>query len=397
MPQSKNKNPWVQHYREQLGEIFAKKSGWYFRESRGKIRIEIKKEGIQQSRTLPYEWSKKGFAEAVPEIQQIYKRFNLGESKTLDAAVEVVKVSDSNQKIDYSELIKEFRLFVPNASDTTWRKSYLPILTKAKELLERSKGKPHNGEELMMKALEDWTQGTRQRTIQRRSLNKFLSWAVARIKLPAAYAPPPTVPEIKKPKKIGYAFTDQQILALIDDEPNPQWQFAYQLLAVYGLRPEELRYLRIIDGAEGKELWSIYKKSMGGLRGDKTKPRRLEALLVRDADGKEIDWKLQERIEIGEQLPPLGAEGQGGLALRTHIRRRKIYQQIKADALKIGQEAVPYSFRHRYSKESHASGFDVANIAEAMGHTPEVHWQNYSRFKPSGTTEMYRNRNKQTA
>ena len=136
---------------------------------------------------------------------------------------------------------------------------------------------------------------------------------------------------------------------------------------------------------------------MGGLRGDKTKPRRLEALLVRDADGKEIDWKLQERIEVGEQLPPLGKDGDGGLALRTHIKRRKLYQQIKADALKIGQEAVPYSFRHRYSKESHASGFDVANIAEAMGHTPEVHWQNYSRFKPSGTTEMYRNRNKQTA
>ena len=65
--------------------------------------------------------------------------------------------------------------------------------------------------------------------------------------------------------------------------------------------------------------------------------------------------------------------------------------------MKIGQEAVPYSFRHRYSKESHASGFDITNIAEAMGHTPEVHLQNYSRFKPSGTTEMYRNRNKQIA
>ena len=397
MPQTKNKKLWVQHYREQLGEIFAKNSGWYIRESRGKIRIEIKKEGIRQSRTLPYEWSKKGFAEAVPEIQQIYKRFNLGESKTLDAAVEVVKVSDSNQKIDYSELIKEFRLFVPNASDTTYRKSYIPVLTKAKELLERSKGKPQNGEELMMKALEQWEQGSTQRTIQRRSLNKFLNWAVSRIKMPAAYAPPPTVPEIKKPKSIGYAFSDQQILALIDDEPNPKWQFAYQLCAVYGLRPEELRYLRIQDGVNGKELWSIYRKSKGGLKGDKTEPRRLEALLVRDADGKDIDWKLQERIEIGEQLPPLGKDGDGGLALRTHIKRRKLYQQIKADALKIGQQAVPYSFRHRYAKESHASGFHVSNIAEAMGHTIEVHWQNYSRFKPSGTTEMYRNRNKQTA
>ena len=397
MPRLTQTDTWVKEYRELLRQSFAPDAKWFVGNHNGSIRLEVKHNGKKQTRVLPFEWSKKGFSKAIPEIQQIYKRFYTGSSQTLEAACEVVKVSDSNQKIDYSELIKEFRLFVPNASDTTWRKSYLPILTKAKELLARSKGKPQNGEELMMKALEQWEQGTRQRTIQRRSLNKFLSWAVARIKLPAAYAPPPTVPEIKKPKKIGYAFTDQQILALIDDEPNPQWQFAYQLLAVYGLRPEELRYLRIIDGAEGKELWSIYKKSMGGLRGDKTKPRRLEALLVRDADGKEIDWKLQERIEIGEQLPPLGAEGQGGLALRTHIRRRKIYQQIKADALKIGQEAVPYSFRHRYSKESHASGFDVANIAEAMGHTPEVHWQNYSRFKPSGTTEMYRNRNKQTA
>jgi integrase len=81
----------------------------------------------------------------------------------------------------------------------------------------------------------------------------------------------------------------------------------------------------------------------------------------------------------------------------THIRRKKIYKQIKEEALKIGQEAVPYSFRHRYAKESHASGFPINNIAEAMGHTQEVHLQNYGRFKPSGTTDLYSNRNKQTA
>ena len=397
MPRLSKTEPWVKEFRLLLYEQFSEDARWSVGEHRNSLRLQVIHNGIKQTRVLPFEWSREGCSRAFPEILQIYKRFYEGKTQTLAEACEKVKVSSSQTKLDIEQLINDFKKFVPNASDKTWIKSYLPVLTKAKELLERSKGKPQNGEELMMKALEQWEQGTRQRTIQRRSLNKFLSWAVARIKLPAAYAPPPTVPEIKKPKKIGYAFTDQQILALIDDEPNPQWQFAYQLLAVYGLRPEELRYLRIIDGAEGKELWSIYKKSMGGLRGDKTKPRRLEALLVRDADGKEIDWKLQERIEIGEQLPPLGAEGQGGLALRTHIRRRKIYQQIKADALKIGQEAVPYSFRHRYSKESHTSGFDVVNIAEAMGHTPEVHWQNYSRFKPSGTTEMYRNRNKQTA
>ena len=28
---------------------------------------------------------------------------------------------------------------------------------------------------------------------------------------------------------------------------------------------------------------------------------------------------------------------------------------------------MPYSFRHRYSKDSHAAGFDLTNISEAMG------------------------------
>ena len=59
-------------------------------------------------------------------------------------------------------------------NDQTWNKSYLPVLYKAKELLDRKKHKPVDGEDLMMKALEQWEQGSRQRQIQRRSLNKFL-------------------------------------------------------------------------------------------------------------------------------------------------------------------------------------------------------------------------------
>ena len=397
MPRLTQTDTWVKEFRDLLYEQFDPDHQWSIGEHRGSIRLQVKHNGAKQTRLLPFEWSRNGCSKAFPEILQIYKRFYTGKSQTLAAACEVVKVSDSNNKIDFQQLIEDFRLFVPNASDTTWQKSYMPVLTKAKELFERSKGKPNNGEELMMAALEQWEQGTRMRQIQRRSLNKFLNWAVSRIKLPAAYAPPPIVPEVRKPKKIGYAFSDQQILALIEDETNPQWQFAYQLLAVYGLRPEELRHLRIIDGVNGKELHSIYQKSMGGLRGDKTKPRKLQPLFVKDADRNPIDWKLQERFEIGEDLPPLGSDGQGGLALLTHIKRRKLYQQIKEEASKIGQEAVPYSFRHRYAKESHASGFPIANIAQAMGHTPEVHLQNYSRFAPDKTTDLYAQANKISA
>ena len=388
MPKLTQTDTWVREYRDLLRQSMEEHHQWSVGEHNGSIRLQVKDNGKKQTRLLPFEWSKKGFSAAIPEIQQIYKRFYDGNTRQLTRACEEVKVSGDSQ-VEFSDLIKEFRNFVPNASDQTWNKSYLPVLYKAKELLDRKKHKPIDGEDLMMKALEQWEQGSRQRQIQRRSLNKFLNWAVLRAKLPNCYAPPAIVPEVRKPKKVGYAFSDQQIISLIEGETDEQWKFAYQLMAVYGLRPEELRHLRIMEGTAGKELWSIYRKSKGGNKGERTEPRRLNPLFVKDIDGKPINWKLQQRLEIGEKLPPLGQEGAAGMAILTHIKRRSIYKQIKDEALLIGQHAVPYSFRHRYSKESHANGIPIANIAASMGHSVEVHLDNYSRFAPDGTVDIY--------
>ena len=43
----------------------------------------------------------------------------------------------------------------------------------------------------------------------------------------------------------------------------------YQLLGTYGLRPVELRHLKVVEGVDGKELWSMYQKSKGGTKGEK--------------------------------------------------------------------------------------------------------------------------------
>ena len=396
MPKLTQTDTWVREYRDLLRQSMEEHHQWSVGEHNGSIRLQVKDNGKKQTRLLPFEWSKKGFSAAIPEIQQIYKRFYDGNTRQLTRACEEVKVS-GDSKVEFSDLIKEFRNFVPNASDQTWNKSYLPVLYKAKELLDRKKHKPVDGEDLMMKALEQWEQGSRQRQIQRRSLNKFLNWAVLRAKLPNCYAPPAIVPEVRKPKKVGYAFSDQQIISLIEGETDEQWKFAYQLMAVYGLRPEELRHLRIMEGTAGKELWSIYRKSKGGNKGERTEPRRLNPLFVKDIDGKPINWKLQQRLEIGEKLPPLGQEGAAGMAILTHIKRRSIYKQIKDEALLIGQHAVPYSFRHRYSKESHANGIPIANIASSMGHSVEVHLDNYARFAPDGTVDIYAKANQVVA
>ena len=56
------------------------------------------------------------------------------------------------------------------------------------------------------------------------------------------------------PKRVGYPLTNTQILQLLDNlpegEPHERWRFAIQLRAVFGLRPEELRWLREKDRAK---------------------------------------------------------------------------------------------------------------------------------------------------
>jgi len=408
LPSITRKENWVQLFRDQISQSTA--GQFKVLDCRGKMRLQYRPTGGRaQSLMLPFYFDKKETSKALRRIEEIFKNFVKAKgSKTLSKAARVTEASSSNHQINWEELINNYRQFVPNASDKTWNKSYIPVLTKAGLLMNRSKGKPQDGESLMLEALKQWEQGTRSRQIARRALKGFLDWAVLREKLIAAYAPPAQIPEIKNPIDIGYAIDDQEIIELLDlipkgrtareQETYNSWKFAIQLCSVYGLRPEELRHLTIKRGIEGKELWTIYEKSKGGKKGNKTAPRKLHALFVRDLDDNPIDWNLQKRFSIGEKIPPLGKNGKGGEALGTFLKRRKYWKQLKEVVNTTKKEILkPYSFRHRYAKQSHAAGFPIANIASAMGHSVEVHLQNYARFTPDATTDLYAKANKKVA
>ncbi len=351
------------------------------------MRLEVKGVG---SVTLPFDWSEDGAAHALPRIQQIFKRFATGRF-TLAEAARNTNTASSQQKIDFKQLFAEFRKFRHTASDDTWKAKYIPILRNIDAAFV---GKPPiNGETLCDVALQQWEHGSRQRQIMRQNLYAFLTWAVQRGQLKSLYLPPADAAETRKPKRDGYALSDAQILQLLEALPegdsHDRWRFAIQLCAVYGLRPEELRYLRIKDGPIGPELWTIYRKSKGGKKGERTEPRRLNPLLVKDSDGTPNDWNLQGRLQIGEQLPPLGQQGNAGDALGTYLKRKAIWQQLRQDADHAGEVLKPYTFRHRYAKASHAAGLPIANIAQAMGHTIEVHLSSYARFTPDATADLY--------
>ena len=197
----------------------------------------------------------------------------------------------------------------------------------------------------MNQALRTCEQGSRSRQIARRVLKNFLQWGVVQRKLKAYFAPPATVPETKKPKRVGFPMSDLQIISLIDSERDEKWRFAYQLLGTYGLRPVELRHLKIIEGVDGKELWSMYQKSKGGTKGEKTKPRIPYPLFLINAEGKVMDYKLQTRVELGEALPSFGkTDGEAAMRLRTKLKRNKLWKLYRIETQDIGEVLVPYSF-----------------------------------------------------
>lgn len=384
MPRLSEKEAWIKPFRRQVAITCG--DGWYVRNNRGRMRLNVPGHGTL---SLNYDWSERGATQALPFIQQLFKRWD-GGRVTLAAAATSTNTSSSHQKLNFSQLIEKYRAFVPNAGDTTWKTFYLPVLRNMCACFE---GKPPvDGEALAMQCLKQWEQGSRMRQTSRQKLFGFLNWAVQRGHLKPIYSPPAVLPETLKPKRIGYPLSDAQILQLLDNLPegevHDRWRFAIQLCSVYGLRPEELRHLVIKDGVSGAELWTTYQKSMGGTKGLKTPPRRLHPLLLRDADGTAIDWNLQARLHVGEQLPPLNRDGDGGQALNQYLRRRAVWMALRDDAKQQGEQLTPYSFRHRYAKGMHAANIPIANISEAMGHTIEVHLKSYARFKPNATADL---------
>ena len=105
-----------------------------------------------------------------------------------------------------------------------------------------------------------------------------------------------------------------------------------------------------------------------------------------------MDYNLQTRIELGEELPALGEYA--SMTLRTKLRRNKLWNFYRIETKDSGEVLAPYSFRHRYSKASHPVGFPMTNIFKTMCHSQEVNLQKYSKFIPDGISEMYDKVNK---
>jgi integrase len=180
----------------------------------------------------------------------------------------------------------------------------------------------------------------------------------------------------REAKAITTPIQVEHILQVVEGIPDPRWRFAFQLMAAYGLRPEELQHLE----KRGGQLWSTYEKVTP--RG-KTAPRQLRLLPCDDwAEG----WKLVDRFHA-DRLPPM-RPGYGAEDLGQYMRRKKQWDALRRSYEADGEKLVLYSCRHGYAHRAHII-CDLAPkvAAAAMGHSVETHLAAYSRWCSDATVD----------
>ena len=382
LPKIVRKQRWEETLKEDVRSLGH---GWSIQEANGKMRLKWRYVPNQkdQSIMLPFPWAENLRKAATTRINNIYNLTLEGHS--LKAAAKIADGKAPKVERDWAACLTNFHRYKTEHENAitqkTFEHDYEKVIKDAVTLLE-SKDPPTTPADLIELCIRDWKPGTPTRKRRTNSLCQFLEYAVTRENAPVSWLPPKDrkthigrkAANAKTQKKDP--LTDQEILILIEDlqttEAGNRWANALKLLTVYGLRPVELTHLHVKETPKGeKYLFCSYEKRSGG---GITKPRRLEPLPIENTD-----WKLLPLLEAKLiELPKLSAEGNGvAEQIRKYLERRKCWTSLKAKVKARNEELGTYSFRHSYSVRGHKLGIDSGSMADAMGHSLEVHCREY--------------------
>lgn len=371
------------------------------------MRLEVKgTDGRMSSVALPFDWAKGQTGDAVARVRSIYRL--VGEGHTLKAAANLAAGEAPAAPIDWTAVAEGFRIQKLQHGTTvkpeTWEAHYQPVISTALKLLTSRKA-PMNPADLMDQCIRSWPPGSRTRQIRAQSLAQFLRYGVFRAGVPPLWAPPSDLKqhvgtksrEAASTSQKGDPFTDQQILNLLEglpqDAPGLRWANAIRLMAELGLRPIELLHLTVRTDSSTREpyWWCAYRKRSGG---GSTECRRLFPLPLIGDDGEPTHWNLLQRWQAKLiELPPLGGGNSPGDCVKNYLNRQLAWRSLRETMADNHQRAVPYSFRHSYSLRGHQRGIDAGSMAQAMGHSLEVHCRSYPWASVAGTIAAFQRAN----
>ena len=374
--------------------------GWSVRNMRGKVFLSVRsgKGGTTATTvTLPIAWA----ADTVPEtVQLITKLHQLVTSEGFDLRDAVAKstkpatVSRPTASSEWPLLVEKFqadREVLAPITETSWKRNYQPFLNRIIELMCTS-SPPVNARALAISLIEPWAEMPTNRGKAIKCLRLFLEYGVEEHGLPPESwtLTDRAVKQLrgqKADRRTVATITDVEILHLLDSLANSdaanRWRNAIQLMALYGLRPEELNHLVVKPHPKRKQpaIFCTYQKVCNRV---KTKQRWLMPLPLTNIAGEKVVWNLAGAMAVGQlELPPLSDK----YAVRTFLERQKYWLELKERYAACGEWVRPYSFRNAFSLRAHQLGHRNDVICLAMGHSLSTHESSYEWARSESVLE----------
>jgi integrase len=379
---------WVAALRLSLTSDLGPRSGWTVSEMRGRVLLNVSASaagGTRQQRVLPLNWSAADRQAIHTAVLAIYADFIDG--VPLDLAIETHARGSSQETgsngltvgkiINWPQLIQGFKDHKLNSGaikQSTWDDIYWRRMAVILEAVG-GKRRPISSKQLMEAVIETWKDrpGSRGRQLQVQFTAALLRWGVDSERLPSSWSPPLDLSIYVGRKRDERGVTTPidvaHVLGLVEAIPDLRWRLAFQLMAAYGLRPEELQHLEIRSG----QFWTSYQKVSS--RG-RTRSRVLRLL---PCDDWAQAWQLEKAFRP-DRMPPM-RPGHGAEDLGTYMRRRSLWQQLRREYEEKGEKLVLYSCRHGYAHRAHIiCELPPKVVAAAMGHSVETHLGAYSRW-----------------
>jgi integrase len=396
MPRLSSSTPrWVTTLRSLIKQQHG--VGWSIREQSGRVKLSRRwRDGTSESAMLPLAWDRSSSTTIANWLNAIHQRMEdagipLKDAVDLQSKAAAVGLSAAameplpgEEAINWHEVVERFRKH--KTSDTgecredSFDRNYDLKLRQFLEVVQ-SRPMPRDARTTLASLRDNFggapgSSGRRQRI---QYCAQLLRFAVEECGAPEPWRPPSDLSNfIGKAKgeasSDGTPIQDAQLIQLLAGIPDRRWWMAVGLCAVYGLRPVELRHIRRSNDGRGLHCSYMKQTARGATRpGD---------ILGIDPIG--LPGLAQQLLEALDTvaMPPLGnGSNTAATALSTYLRRRPIWQKLRAEAAAKGEQLTCYSFRHGYALRAHlVAELPPRVAAQQMRHSLQTHMRHYGRW-----------------
>ena len=367
--------------------------GWNVSEQSEKTKVVRRYEDDSRSSVmLPIEWkasNAREIADSVARLKEIMDDQNVGLSeafKLIDFELE----EDLRNTINWKNIAKNFKESRKDRRETTKRDLNKRIENALISL--QTTPKPKDGKSLFRSYAEQHFDkcpaGGQGRKRHFGDVAAFLRFAVERGGAPNRWMPmegDELQELIGASDDSGESLTPpvkpEQLAALLDaleaDGKTELW-LAVGLVGLFGLRPAELKVLRVEDE---KLYVGTVKRNIKTL-GKKKKDRLVFPLDIpgREGEGKKVlSLYVSGLVKMPTQIENSKTYKECGDAFRQYLDRYKPWVALTKQVKGL----TPYSLRHGYAWRGHKSynrSIPIRDLSALMGHDPNTHYKHYAKW-----------------